>query len=176
MEGQLKLTWDCLDSWQTAIEAATYLHDGFHSTTSPTPVPKMQGCRPPSPHCVDSGWALRRPVGWMCTAPDTFVPPEYEFTHICPSRVFDWKPSLAPHISEDVFAEAHEPPDQVTLDVLRWIRRTLCSIAVGECPHEVRRYAATLLNDTDDSVLIDVVQATGEEMCRRAGEQGKLIR
>ena len=161
--------WGDLSTWQGCVTIASSLHerDGFPKR-SPAPTPKMDACLSPTPLCIDSGWCVGMCGVDACTAPEGYVPSEYatEAASVCPARRTNARAAQSAQTSHGAW-HPNEPLDAETLAVLRWVKNTLVSVAVGEMPQDVREYAASLLHDKDRPTTMAACEALGREMVRR---------
>ena len=153
------MKWSEGRTWMAMLDWCTRLHDGIYPTSSPTPTPKLTGCREPTKRC--KALAIYQDGGMgqsYCTVP-----------HIpCPMQIEDYKEGHTAQTSK----EARTPGVKTdsAKAIMDWTARTLEAISTSEAPLEVSRYAASLLVDSDESVAIQTAQALGEEMLRRLGE------
>lgn len=165
----MRVTWSHLSTWEGCCEVASSLHDfdGFPSS-SPLPVPQVDRCLSPTPVCIESGWCIAVTSGRACTAPPTYLPAEYmevaKFT--CPARKPNAITGLEAQESECLSQDV-DLPDAETIDVLRWVKNMLITVAIGKHGGAVAEYAHRLVGDRVEPVTMEVVQALGEELHRR---------
>lgn len=141
------------------LEWATKLHDGIYPSSSPSCAPKLVGCDKPSDRCKALAiWIDHDGRKGICSLP-----------HLdCEHRIFDYKEGHAPQVSKE--AKSPGVKTDSAQAILAWVSRTLVDITNSDMPLVVRRYASSLIMDSDESVTIDTAQALGEEMLRRLGE------
>jgi len=147
---------------------ATAIHDGVYPSSSPTPSPKMCGCKDPEAQCVKLAIAEGTPYGWCCTKPN-HVPALQQPTD-CDRRIYDWKPAQTPQ----GFAKESKAPtvtDGKTADILAWTRRTLEHLQLNAGPLGVRMLAAMLLNDGDPNVSQQVWDELTDAMLDRLNHE-----
>jgi hypothetical protein len=149
------------------VDAATRIHDGIYSPSSPTPVPKMCGCTEPKNQCVELAVYSKG----QCTVP-RFIP--RGFITDCPNRVYDWKPGQSAQRGSKE-SKAPGVRDSTSAVIYKWIAWTLQEIA-NHGDNRVRAYARSLLLDTDYTTDLATVQMLGETMLERLNQEKPWVR
>lgn len=146
------------------VDAASRLHDGIWPTSSPTPAPKIVGCKCPETQCEKLAIVARTDHGFICTKP-AFIPSLQGVTD-CDRRIYDWREG---GVAQSAIKESKAPTVNVgtTADIIAWTRHTLDYISANAGNPGVRIAAAMFLHDQDVNVSIDVLEALGNMMLDR---------
>lgn len=158
------MRWKDLRDWESMIDAATRIHDGYWPTSSPTPVPNLCGCTSPEAQCVTLAIAEQTPSGWYCTKP-AYIPALQGATD-CDRRIYDWKEGGT---AQSGSKESKPPgvPEFRSADIMEWVRSTLDYLQANNGHPAVRICAGMLLDNQDVSVSMDTLERTGEAMLDR---------
>lgn len=153
------MKWSEGTTWEMMLDWCTRLHDGTYPTSSPSCAPKLVGCSKPSDRCKALAiWIDHDGRKGLCSMP-----------HLeCEHRIFDYKEGHTPQISKE--AKSPGVKTDSAQAILAWVALTLRDITQSEMPEGVRRYASSLLSDSDYSTDHDTLQTLGTEILRRLKE------
>jgi hypothetical protein len=83
----------------------------------------------------------------------------------CPARRINAHVALNPQTSKG--SHGYALMDAESLAVMRWVKNTLISVAISECPEGVRKYARELVSGCVSATTMEDCEALGKEIYRR---------